>query len=32
VLVEWDSDIPDYPTLIGEAVKAGAILRAPVHA
>src|SRR3546814_6198056 len=26
VLVEWDSDIPNYPTLIAEAVKAG-----PIH-
>src|SRR3546814_295195 len=32
VLVEWDSDIPDYPTLIAGAVKADAILRAPVDA
>ena len=32
VLIEWDSDIPDYPTLIAEAVKADALLRAPVHA
>ena len=32
VLIEWDSDIPEYPTLIAEAVKADALLRAPVHA
>ena len=32
VLIEWDSDIPDYPTLIAEAVKADALLPAPVHA
>jgi uncharacterized protein (UPF0276 family) len=32
VLVEWDSDIPDYATLIAEVAKADALLRAPVHA
>lgn len=31
VLVEWDTDVPDYATLIAEAAKAGALLRAPVH-
>lgn len=32
VLVEWDSDIPNYATLIAEVAKADALLRAPAHA
>ena len=32
VLIEWDSDVPDYATLIAEAAKADALWRAPVHA
>ena len=32
VLIEWDSAVPDYATLIAEAAKADALLRAPVHA
>ncbi|HWV61918.1 MAG TPA: DUF692 domain-containing protein [Sphingopyxis sp.] len=32
VLIEWDSDVPDYATLIAEAAKADALLRAPANA
>ncbi|QCB56929.1 DUF692 domain-containing protein [Sphingopyxis sp. PAMC25046] len=32
VLVEWDSEIPDYTTLIAEVAKADALLRAPAYA
>jgi uncharacterized protein len=30
-LVEWDTDVPDYATLMAEAAKAGAILRETDH-
>ena len=32
VLIEWDTDVPDYATLIAESAKADALLRAPAHA
>jgi len=32
VLVEWDSDVPDFPTLAAEAAKAEALLKVPAHA
>ena len=32
VLIEWDTDVPDYATLMAEAAKADAFLRAPVDA
>lgn len=32
VLIEWDTDVPDYATLITEAAKADALLREPAHA
>ncbi|WP_447952997.1 MNIO family bufferin maturase [Sphingopyxis chilensis] len=32
VLIEWDTDVPDYATLIAEAAKADALLREPAHA
>lgn len=31
-LIEWDSDVPDYPTLMAEADKAEAIIRQSAHA
>jgi len=31
-LIEWDNDIPDWPTLRGQAQAAQSILRAPAHA
>lgn len=32
VLVEWDSDVPDFRTLAAEAAKAEALLKVPTHA
>ncbi|RYD42696.1 MAG: DUF692 domain-containing protein [Sphingomonadales bacterium] len=32
VLVEWDTDVPEYTILLAEAAKADALLRAPANA
>lgn len=31
-LIEWDNDIPDFPTLMAEATRACAVMEAPRHA